>query len=63
MTPMMEDRLSEEMMLGYWFKEFADLGHWFNAAHTKCVNCGTPTIDLYEDGSYGPVRKCSARPA
>jgi hypothetical protein len=50
--------LSEEIMRGYWFKEYADLGHWFNTAHDRCIRCGTPTIDLYEDGVYGDVRPC-----
>lgn len=52
------ERLTEEQMLGPFFKEFADLGHWFDKAHGKCIRCGTPTIDLYEDGQYGPVRAC-----
>ncbi len=56
----MTDRLRDEQMLGPFFKEYADLGHWFNFAHDKCINCGTPTIDLYEDGSYGPIRSCAS---
>lgn len=54
-----QQRLSEELMLGPFFKEYADLGHWFNAAHDRCIHCGTPTIDLYEDGVYGPIRSCT----
>lgn len=54
-----KNALSEEAMLGPFFKEYADLGHWFDAAHGKCIRCGTPTIDLYEDGVYGPLRRCS----
>lgn len=54
------DLLSDEQMLGPFFKEFADLGHWFNSAHQKCVRCGCYTIDLYEDGWYGEVRRCRA---
>lgn len=56
----MGDRLGEAIMLGTWFKEYADLGHWFDKAHGKCVNCGTPAINLYEDGAYGDIRRCSA---
>jgi hypothetical protein len=57
-APDVTDALAEDDMLGYWFKEFAELGHWFDRAHGKCIHCGTPTIDLYEDGSYGSVRAC-----
>lgn len=53
------DRLSDKQMLGPFFKEYADLGHWFNAAHDRCIHCNTPTIDLFEDGIYGEIRKCS----
>jgi len=58
---MTDARLSEKQMLGPFFKEYADLGHWFDAAHRKCINCGTPAIDLYEDGHYGPVRSCATQ--
>ena len=54
----MTGRLADEIMLGPWFKSYADLGHWFDTAHGKCIHCGTPTIDLYEDGIYGKVRRC-----
>lgn len=56
----MSDLLSEELMLNSFFKPYADLGHWFNAAHDRCARCGRPTIDLYEDGIYGDVRRCPA---
>lgn len=54
------DKLSEQQMLGPFLKEYADLGHWFNAAGTKCINCGAAAIDLFEDGWYGEVRRCEA---
>lgn len=50
--------LSEKLMLNSFFKPYAELGHWFDKAHGKCVKCGTPCIDLYEDGLYGPTRAC-----
>jgi hypothetical protein len=56
------DAMSEEQMLGPWFKEFADLGHWFDSAHGKCIRCGAATIDIYEDGVYGETRPCRAQP-
>lgn len=52
--------LSAELMLGPFLKEYADLGHWFDSAHGKCIRCEVPTIDLYEDGWYGPVRCCAS---
>lgn len=58
---MESDKLSKKQMLGPFFKEYADLGHWFDKAHGKCINCGVPTIDLYEDGHYGPIRSCSRK--
>jgi hypothetical protein len=53
--------LDEATMLNPWFKDYADRGHWFNTAHTECLRCGAPTIDLYEDGVYGDIRQCTRR--
>jgi hypothetical protein len=53
------ERLDEATMLGSWFKDFADKGHWFDNASGKCVNCGVPTISLYEDEAYGDIRTCA----
>jgi hypothetical protein len=50
--------LSEELMLNSFFREYAERGHWFDKAHGKCVLCEAATIDLYEDGWYGPIRSC-----
>lgn len=48
-------------MQNSWFKEYADLGHAFDKPVRKCVRCGVPAIDLFEDGIYGPLRACTAR--
>jgi hypothetical protein len=53
--------MPQEKMLGHMFKEYADLGHWFDTAHGQCIRCGTPTIDLYEDGMYGSIRRCEPK--
>ncbi len=33
-------------------------GHHLDSAHGKCIRCGEPAINLYEDAMYGPVREC-----
>jgi hypothetical protein len=51
--------LAEEHMLGPFFKDFADKGHWFNTAHGECIRCGVPVISLSEDQWYEDIRSCT----
>ena len=37
----------------------AEKGHRLDKAHGRCINCGAPAIDLYEDAAYGGVRDCT----
>ncbi|SLK03667.1 hypothetical protein SAMN06295987_104275 [Novosphingobium mathurense] len=41
-----------------FFSMYGEKGHELDSAHGKCIRCGCPAINLYEDAAYGPIRDC-----